>query len=155
MSAEDAAGDGHAGAGLAHAPVAQQGGSPGGIMPFPPVEGAPFGAALALSVTNAQTEVAKKISSEHITREIELRHEREMKKLALDEQALADDESERIREHERDQRDRDERQADYRRVATIALVGMIVVLALARPGRRSRQVDRGEVRLDPWWCRRD
>lgn len=78
-------------------------------LPFPGVLG------LQLSTSNAEMEVVKRVTPEHISLELRNGHARALRQLELQEKAIDDERSEREREHERDQRDREEqRSADGR-----------------------------------------
>lgn len=108
---------------------------PGGPqLPLPMPGNALFG----VSITNAQVEALKRVTPEHITADIAHRHQQALRRLDLEEKAIADDEAERIRAHERDQRDRHDNAASDGRLERMFYVVLVFValvsIALAWKG---------------------
>jgi hypothetical protein len=93
------------------------------------------GVAFGISMTNAdaEMEIVRRITPEHISQEIANSHTRTMRQLDLQERSIENEVRECEREHERDQRDRNEQEASDRRIERVfyVIVASAAVLAIA------------------------
>jgi cation transport ATPase len=89
--------------------------------------------ALGVQFASTELEIAKKITAEHISAELNNKHERDMRRLELEGRESDSLEAERQREHERDRRLSNERKESDKRAERIFYV-VVAVVSLAIGG---------------------
>jgi hypothetical protein len=93
-------------------PPPPSGATPAAQPTVPAQQGLPFpmamGSMMSLQVSNPEAEIIKKVTPEHITRAIETTHEQNMRRLGIHEIEIKHESDEAVREHSRDERDRDD-----------------------------------------------
>jgi hypothetical protein len=103
-------------------PVVQQ--------PLSPFGGGFPSQTLAVSVTNAEMEVLRKVTPEHISQEMQLRHERDMRRIGLQEKDIEVEREQAKDDLTRDQRDREDLKRTDGRLERMfyVVLGSVVVI---------------------------
>jgi hypothetical protein len=110
----------------------------------PPIQQQNSYVGLGVQFVNAETELIKKLQPEHITLAMQQQHERDMKRIDVEIQALKADENTQIRELESHERQRSRLHRVFYAILTV-VTGIAVVLIMRGEYERAYEWGKGVI----------